>query len=232
MFISASSAFGQPDAFARANEEYAKGKFPDAIRDYESLVEAKQWSAPLFYDLGNAYFRAGDLGRSILNYERALTLDPHHPESAANLALLREEARALEVQRSWFDALLRRVTTNQVTVTAAVTLWIGIAGLFSIFLARRRAAVSIVVTVLAFTISLISIFVVYRLESRRAAMAIVTGPEVQARLATADNAGTILQLPAGSEVEVLSRRGDWVYALLPNNLRGWIPTASVEQIRL
>lgn len=228
-----STALAQSDAtFARANDEYAKGKFQDAIRDYESLVQAKQWSAPLFYDLGNAYFRAGDLGRSILNYERALALDPQHPESVANLGLAREEARALELQGGRFDALLRRLTTNQVTIIAAVAFWIGVAGLTAMFLALRRSTLAMVVTALAFAVTLLSVFVAYRLETTRRAIAIVTAPELQARVATADNAGSVLQLPPGSEVQVLSWRGDWVYALLPNSLRGWLPTSSVESVRL
>ena len=102
----------------------------------------------------------------------------------------------------------------------------------SIFNYLRRSTLAMVVTVLAFAVTLLSVFVVYRLETTRRAIAIVTAPELQARLATADNAGSILQLPSGSEVQVLSRRGDWVYALLPNNLRGWLPASSVEQVRL
>src|ERR1700752_5083073 len=76
----AASAFAQSDAqFVRANDEFAKGQFQHAIRDYEALVQAGQWSAPLFYNLGNAYYRIADFGRAILNYYRALVLDPQHP---------------------------------------------------------------------------------------------------------------------------------------------------------
>jgi hypothetical protein len=39
-------------------------------------------------------------------------------------------------------------------------------------------------------------------------------------------------LPPGSEVKILSTRGDWIYAALPNTLRGWIPAKNVEQVRL
>ena len=46
------------------------------------------------------------------------------------------------------------------------------------------------------------------------------------------NANSVLALPPGSEVKVLSTRGDWSYAGLPNNLRGWIPTSSAELVRL
>jgi hypothetical protein len=89
-----------------------------------------------------------------------------------------------------------------------------------------------VVTFVAIVITLVSVAAIYRVEITRGKLAIVTAPEVQARLATADSASSILQLPPGSEVQVLSQRGDWVYAILPNNLRGWIPSASVEPVRL
>src|SRR5919197_1709802 len=84
--LMASSAFAQPAAdFTKATQEYAQGHFKEAISGYEALVRAGQLSANLFYDLGNAYFRTGDFGRAILNYERALALEPHHPEAQANL---------------------------------------------------------------------------------------------------------------------------------------------------
>jgi hypothetical protein len=55
---------------------------------------------------------------------------------------------------------------------------------------------------------------------------------VQARLATADTANSVLALPPGSQIKILSTRGDWIYAALPNNLRGWIPATSTEFVRL
>src|SRR5947208_7988618 len=63
------------DLFAKANTEFAAGNFKAAIADYEAVVGSGAWSANLFYDLGNAYFRDGDFGRAILNYDRALRLD-------------------------------------------------------------------------------------------------------------------------------------------------------------
>src|SRR5438046_7752180 len=122
----ASSAVAQPDAqFAKANKEYAQGHFKEAIAGYEALVRPGQWNANLFYDLGNAYFRTGDFGRAILNYERALALDPHHPEAAANLQIARDEARALEMQQSWPERYLQFASVNQYSTAAAAAFWTG-----------------------------------------------------------------------------------------------------------
>jgi hypothetical protein len=87
---------------------------------------------------------------------------------------------------------------------------------------------------LALVVSGASVFALYTMEngSRGNALAIVTGKDIEARLATADNASSVLVLPPGSEVKVLSERGEWVYAALPNDQRGWIPAKSVEKVRL
>src|ERR1700712_1707691 len=94
---SISPACAQAEAtFAKANADYAAGHFPQAVRGYQALVDGHHWSASVFYDLGNAHFRAGDIGRAILSYERALALQPNQPEAQANLRLVRDQARALE----------------------------------------------------------------------------------------------------------------------------------------
>src|SRR5437870_13197409 len=70
--LSISSLSAQADAdFAKANRDFAQGHFKEAISGYEALIRDGQWSANVFYDIGNAYFGAGDFGRYILNYERA-----------------------------------------------------------------------------------------------------------------------------------------------------------------
>jgi tetratricopeptide (TPR) repeat protein len=231
----ASVAYAQSDAdFAKATQEYAQGHFTEAITDYEALVRAGQWSANLFYDLGNAHFRTGDFGRAILNYERALALERHHPEAAANLQIARDEAHALELQQSWPERYLQFASVNQYSIAAAIAFWFAIFAVVSLIFARRRSGTLIAMLIFCLLISAVAIYAVYTIERgpNGSALAIVTGKEVQARLATADTANSVLALPPGSEVKVLSTRGDWIYAALPNNLRGWIPAKDAEQVRL
>jgi tetratricopeptide (TPR) repeat protein len=234
--VAASSVFAQSDAeFAKANQAYAQGKFKEAISDYETLVRSGQWSANLFYNLGNAYFRAGDFGRAILNYERALALERHHPEAAANLQIARDEAHALEMQPRWPDRYLQLASVNQYTITAAVAFWVGLFCLVGLIFARpRRSAATIALLIFSLLVFVVTFLAIYELDyrSNTRALAIVTGKDVQARLATANTANSVLALPSGSEVKILSTRGDWVYAALPNNSRGWIPAKSAEQVCL
>src|SRR5437870_697466 len=231
----ASAAFAQSDAeFAKANQEYAQGHFKEAISGYEALVRAGQWSANLFYDLGNAYFRTGDFGHAILNYERALALERHHPEATANLQIARDEARALEMQQSAPERYLRFASVNQYSIAAAVAFWLGVFCIVRLIFGHWRSAATIALSILSLLIFAIATLAIYGLDrgSQGGALAIVTGQEVQARLATADTANSVLGLPSGSGVKILSTIGDWCYAVLPNNLRGWIPVKSTELVRL
>ena len=233
--VSAASSFAQAEGdFTRANQEYAQGHFKEAISGHEALVRAGQWSANLFYDLGNAYFRVGDFGHAILNYERALALERHHPEATANLQIARDEAHALELQQSWPERYLQFASVNEYSIAAAIAFWLAVFAIVMLIFARRRSATLIATLIFCLLVSAVATYAVYILEggSNGSAQAIVTGKNVQARLATADTANSVLALPPGSEVKILSTRGDWIYAALPNNLRGWIPAKDAQQVRL
>src|SRR5438094_6561682 len=229
------SVLAQAEAeFAKATQEYAQGHFKEAISGYEALIRSGQWSANVFYDLGNAYFRTGDFGRTILNYERSLALERHHPEAAANLQIARDEARTLEMQQSWPERYLQFASVNQYSIAAVVAFWVGAFCTVALIFARRRSARLIALSILSFSVYALAIFAAYEIDhgNKGRALAIITDDNVQARLATADTANSILALPPGSEIKMLNTRGDWVYAELPNNLRGWIPAKSTGLVRL
>jgi tetratricopeptide (TPR) repeat protein len=237
LLLSIGSLIASPQAtaqFAKANQKYAAGDFSAAVNDYEELVRSGQDTPNLFYNLGNSYFRKKDFGRAILNYERALALDPHHPEAQANLQIARDEARALELVPTKLDRWLAFATLNQYTIAAAITFWVFAFCIVILIFSDRRGRTVIALSILSFSISAVTIFASQQLTGGKngADLAVVTAENSDARLATADNANRILTLPAGSEVQILSQRGDWIYAALPNNLRGWMPANSIEAVRL
>lgn len=222
-----------PD-FAKANQDYGEGHFQKALDGYQTLIRSGRLSASLFYNAGNAWFRLGNFGEAILNYERALALDPRHPEATANLHLVRDEARALELRESRLGRYLKAGTSTQYSIVAFIAFWLTLYGTTRLFFVRRRSAATVGLIILSIAVLGGSIFAVYSLEtgSNGRDLAIVTGKNIEARLATADNASSILALPPGSEIRILSQRGDWIYADLPNDLRGWIPASGAQLVRM
>ena len=215
------------DMFAKANTAFAAGQFKSAIQQYQTVVQSGEWSANLFYDLGNAYFRDSDFGRAILNYERALQLDRNHPEADANLRIARDQTHALELAPKPLEKYLNFVGAKSFAILAAILFW----GTIILLILRQR---KLVWTTIGLLLTASCGLAAYKLESgtRGQAVAVVIGDNVEGRVATADSAKSVLALPPGSEVMILQERGDWSYAALPNNLRGWIPTKAVEKVRL
>lgn len=107
-------------AFEAANHAYAAGDFATAIRGYSDLTRDVAHEE-LYYNLGNAYFGAGELGRAIYWYERALELDPSWDAARANLAKAHEYVRASlpedefrgGARDQWQVRLARRFTSEQ-----------------------------------------------------------------------------------------------------------------------
>jgi tetratricopeptide (TPR) repeat protein len=222
------------DLFSAANQQYAATNYKQAAEQYEDLIGKGQGNAPIFYNLGNAYFQLHDFGHAILNYERALALEPNHPEAQTNLSIAREEAHALELQPDWRDQAQRFARPNQYALAACGTFWIGALIVAAVMGASRRRRGSLIIGVALLIVSGSLAFLVYSLETgpRGTNLAIVANGETQARLATADTAANVLTLPAGSEIRIEEKRGEWAYALLPNGMHGWVPLRQIDFVRI
>src|SRR2546428_2305807 len=166
--LSISSLSAQADAdFAKANRDFAQGHFKEAISGYEALIRAGQWSANVFYDLGNAYFRTGDFGRAILNYERALALERHHAEATANLQIARDEAHALELRPSWPERYLQFASVNQYSIAAATAFWLAIFAVVTLIFSRRRSVTVIAMLICCLLVFAVAVCAIYTLDLGR-----------------------------------------------------------------
>ena len=82
LFFATSLSWAQTKA--QADSAYINKDYAQAIEIYESLLKQGE-SGEIYYNLGNAYFKHDELGRAILNYERALLLQPGNNDVNANL---------------------------------------------------------------------------------------------------------------------------------------------------
>jgi tetratricopeptide (TPR) repeat protein len=217
--------------FETGNQLYDQGKFSEARARYENLSLAGEWTPNLFYNLGNCDYRLGEPGRAILDYERALALDPGHPEARANLALLRNQTGAKTPAPSWEQYAFTGLSQNAWAIAAAAASWIAVFGLAALATSRRHGAGMWLATIAAALVAAYGGGVLW-LTAQERGLAIVVAKSVEARLAPADSAGLADELPAGSRVRVLSERGDWIYCELPTQSRGWIPQSAIEKVRL
>ncbi len=213
-------------SFQRGNARYAASDYPGAAAAYEEAAHAGAWSPNLFYNLGNTRFREGDFGRAILNYRRTIALERDHLEATANLRLARARTQALEFKPSPSLHYIGLVSSNAYTIAAAILFWAGL------LLLWRRHGPALFLGGLFVILAAACGFALFLLERTTAGEAVIVAKDVQARVATTETARGLLALPPGSEVRILQQRGDWSYAELPDNQRGWIDSKAAELIRL
>lgn len=79
--------------FVKANLLYKQEKYQEAVQEYQQILQSGWESGPLYYNLGNSYFKAGDLGRAILNFSRAQRFLPRDADLKANLQFARAQSR-------------------------------------------------------------------------------------------------------------------------------------------
>jgi len=223
-----------PANFDLANHRYETGDFEGARTAYQALVNSGNFSANLFYNLGNADYRLGRKGDAFVAYERALILNPSHPEARANLNLLRDETGARPTTPSWMERVISLPDDPLQTRTAwlaAGAFWVLCFSLSPLLMKRRPALLPATLSILALAWCAVAL----ALANSRGEIWIVKEAQVPARVAPADGSKLAATLPMGSHVRLLLERGPWLYVVLPGqdqDARGWISRSALEPVSI
>src|ERR1043166_1680077 len=110
------------ERFDNANKFYEEHKYKEAIQEYSSLLAERRVSPNLLFNLANAYFRAGDIGRAVLNYRRAELLAPRDPEVQANLSFARDTVGGVPIHGPGRRALTY-FGLNEISIALMTALW-------------------------------------------------------------------------------------------------------------
>jgi tetratricopeptide (TPR) repeat protein len=217
--------------FDAANRAYEEGKFVEARERYEALLARGERTANIYFNLGNTNARIGANGLAILDYERALALEPSHSEAKANLKFLRDQSTAKLPVETWKQRAFGALTLNGWIIAATGFGWILVLFIFvPLITARRRTAVGIFASILTLFVFAYAAAGVW-FTSRELDSAIVIVKQTDARRAPADRADLADVLPLGSKIRWLSERSGWVECELPDGSLGWVPAESVERVR-
>lgn len=106
--------------FQQGNAAYVQKKFEEAITCYEKIIRENGYSAAVLYNLGNSYAEKGQIGRAILNYERAKRLKPTDPEILGNLEHLRKAHGLFVSEPSFFQQIVNGLELDSWTGLAII----------------------------------------------------------------------------------------------------------------
>ncbi|OHB63882.1 MAG: hypothetical protein A2168_00930 [Planctomycetes bacterium RBG_13_50_24] len=240
------SLFNQANQFFReanttANDpDQARKLYEKAILNYEKIISDGQIKNPkLFYNLGNAYFLKEDIGRAILNYRRAESLDKADTNIQKNLAFarsrridkvdIRTEERILETLFFWhYDFpiktkfLITCLSFAVVCISATVMLW------------RGKSAPLVVTAAICglLTVSFLASVVVETRKQAHQVCGVITDQQVIARQGDGPNYPESFKDPLhdGTEFDLLEHRSGWFHIMLSDESDGWIPDNTAELI--
>ena len=223
-----------------ADDEYKKGNYQQAIRDYEELLK-KGPSVELYYNLGNAYYRTDNITRAVLNYERALLLSPGDENIRFNLQMARSKTIDKITPKSemffvtWYKSLVNFTSidgwANTAIISIAIALLLILCYLFGKkILIRKAGFYGAIFFVVLFISSNIFAYEQRRILTRRTG-AIITAASAPLKKTPVANSEYNTIIHEGSRVEIIDdTMKDWKLVELEDGREGWIQSSQMERI--
>jgi hypothetical protein len=212
----------------RAAEAYNLQDYQTAITLYEETLSSGQGNGATYYNLGNAYYEVGNLGRAMLNYRRAAIYMPRDSNLSINLARVRAQRTTITTgETDWLNQLAT-LTNDTLTLFELSILVFIVWILFFLMLAigvihgadsNYRLLMAIVGVILLGGLMLMGsrIYV----ETQRPSAVVMADSAVVMSGPGLDYL-SIYTIQAAAEVRIMENSGDWVRFVLPDGRRGWI----------
>lgn len=227
-------------AYLQANTLYSKGDFVKAAEAYEEVISAGYESPELYYNLGNAYFKLNNIGKTILNYERAKKLAPQDEDIAFNLKLAGQrtidkiEALPVLFLNEWWDNL-KSAHSEKTWSMRSIGCFVIFLFFLGIFMTSKRSInkqFGFWLGIVFFIFSGISFSVA---KSRYHDIIIhndgvILSSSVEVKNAPADNGKKLFILHEGAKITAPETKGDWVRIELSKEKVGWVKRSQIEFI--
>lgn len=223
-----------------ADDEYAKGNYQQAIKDYQEILKTGV-SSEIYYNLGNAYYRTDNITQALLAYERALQLSPGDNDIRFNL----QYARSKTIDKitpetemffvTWYNSLVNFTSVDRWANTAIVSIVMALL-LILVFLfapqmwARKSGFYGSAVFLLLFAFANLFAFQQkHELETKQGA--IVIAPTVNVKKTPAVSGTDVFVIHEGTRVDITDRgMKQWRGIKLADGREGWLKTSQIEEI--
>ncbi len=226
---------------ADGDSAYIKADYLTAIRIYEEILNDKGFSAGLYMNLGNAYYKKDEIAKAILCYERAYLLDPSDSNIKFNLELARTKTvdRVVPINQLflivWVNKLISVLNINQWSVMIILLFIVALLSLGVYFFTKKR-------TIKKISFYFLSIFFVFSILSyifastqmndlKHRDTAIIMSPSVTVKSTPSENGTELFIIHEGRKVKIIDdSMKEWVEIELEDGNTGWIQVREMEII--
>jgi len=223
------------ELFYESNQQYKNGDYQKAIDGYRKVIESGRASGHVYYNLGNAYFRTKDLGRAILNYERAMLRIPRDADLKFNLSMARDQTVDVVPPSQNFTGLLfawlDSLTLSELFWSFAVLNCLFMATLVSRLFLRKEWNYYLLILLTVLWIPAGVSFGIKYYQAWTDQRAVVLEKEINV-YAGPDTGDTVLfKLHQGTIIHEERSEDNWALVRLTDEKRGWTRADGVERVR-
>ena len=222
------------------NRAYIEGNYDKAIEEYTAILDGGEYSMKLYYNLANAYFKAGANGKAILYYNKALRIAPSQEDIRHNLALAEAQTKdRIAVIPEFFLNRWLRTMRNSMSCTAWSVLSLLMFGamlafglLFLLASQVRWRKVGFYGALCAFVlfVATTSFAVSSRNDMLSHNEAIVMGTAISVKSSPDRSATDLFVLHEGTKVKVFAEVDEWVEVVIADGKKGWTERKNIETI--
>ena len=222
------------DLYNRGNKAYRNKDFNTAIKKYTAAIDSGGVSSELFYNLGNAYFRAGSLAKATLWFERARMLAPTDNDINNNLKFVQKstqdkiESLYRGILIVWFIRLIESISFDRYWwILLIVSLLATLATIYKI-LRLQGSWLAITFWILFLVLLAGWYFKGNRIWERN--LAVTMFPKVDVRSAPEQDSEILFTIHDGTILGIKEYRRNWFRIILADGHTGWLPEKSIEKV--
>lgn len=242
-FVIPSMCFGADSMsalFASGNSSYNKGLYKEALATYQKVFNSDYESSALYYNMGNACYKTGDIPSALLYYGKAHKLSPGDEDINFNIRFvnLRTTDKIDEVPEffltRWWKGFILGISANSLAALSILFVLLA-SGILIVYFFTAAVAVkksSFYGAVILFVIGAFVIFIagmqVNYFNGHREA--VIFSSSVIVKSGPVDKAGALFVIHDGTRVNVLEDSNGWLKIRLANGNEGWIRTGDAKEI--
>ena len=224
--------------FVRGNYYFDDEKYVQAARSYERLLNSVE-HADLYYNLGNSYYRMGEVGHAVWAYEKGLQFEPRNRDIKHNLEITNTRVKDRIdfpdgfVLLDWYNAYKNSRTINDLLMRGSVFLLlvglVYVLGQFRFLGRQTTAKLQMTFVILTILIHGICLDKYWDIAEKPEGVIVSTSVNVYSVPAVRDEM-IVFKIHEGLKAEITQSQDNWVEIILLDGKKGWIPVNTIRPL--
>ena len=236
----ATASNGASERWEAGNKAYMEGDYKKAVEEYRAIIDGGEYSAKLYFNLANAYFKQEKIAEAILYYNKALNIAPSDDDIRHNLSLAEAKTKdKINAIPEFFLGRWTRTMRSSMSCTAwsvwslltfALVLALGVLFLLASNIKIRKASFYSALCMALLFVMTTSFAVSSRNSMLNHSEAVVMSSAISIKSSPDNSATDLFVLHEGTKVDILSQMGEWSEISIADGKKGWVETKHIEAI--